>query len=141
MIPRNDYFQGVLQLRNPNNKVIEFIKKFLEQNNTYITKTKKVKNGWDYWVTSQRVLQNLGNKLKSRFDGILKVNPRIYTRDWLTSKDVYRVNVYFELCKARTGQIIDFRGDKVKITAIGKKIFAKDLKTGKKVCVDIKEIR
>ncbi|MEK6828160.1 MAG: hypothetical protein AABX78_02315, partial [Nanoarchaeota archaeon] len=50
-------------------------------------------------------------------------------------KELYRINVLFKLSKYKKGDVVSVRGDKVKLIRIGKKIFAKDLKTGKKVTI------
>lgn len=119
------YFEGVLQLRNPRKDVVDFIMNDLKKQKdkgVFITDEKKAGNGIDYYMTSQRYLQNLGYKLQKVFGGVLKINPRIFTRNKQTSRDVFRVNVYFELLDFREGDVVKC-GDKIiKITGTGKNI-------------------
>lgn len=135
------YFEGVLQLRNPNNEVIRFIKNQLEKNNEFIAKEKKLKEGYDYHISSQKFLRRLGKKLKENFKGELKVNYRLYSRDRQTSKNIYRINVFFSVFQYKKGDKIDFRGDKLKIVSIGKDVFCKNIKTGEKVHLDFDKVK
>ena len=95
----------------------------------FITKKEKVRNGIDFYVTSKRYLQNLGKKLQNCFGGELKVSSRLFTRDRQTSKDVYRVNVLFRLPRFKKDDIIELKGNKIKVINIGKKVFGKNIKT------------
>ena len=63
-----DYYEGILQLRKPNEEVIEFIKNQVKKRtNVLITKEKKVNNGIDFYITSQKYLQVIGKKLKKHY--------------------------------------------------------------------------
>lgn len=136
-----DYYEGILQLRNLNKEVVEFIKNQIKKRaDVFITKEKKVNNGIDFYITSQRYLQTLGKKLKKHFSGELKISSRLHTKNRQTSKNIYRVNVLFRLTKYNTSDIINFRGDKIKILKLGKKILAKDIKTGKKLSLNYKDL-
>lgn len=135
------YYEGILQLRNPNKEVVDFIEKEVEKKeNVFITKKEKVRNGIDFYITSQKYLQNLGKKLQNCFGGELKVSSKLFSRDRQTSKGVYRVNVLFRLPGFKKGDIIELRGDKIKVINIGKKVFAKNLKTGKKVSISFRDL-
>jgi len=136
-----DYFEGILQLRNPNNEVINFIKSQIKKrSNIFITKEQKVNNGIDFYITSQKYLQSLGKKLKNSFRGELKISSKLHTKNKLTSKNVYRVNVLFRLAKCNPGDILDFKGDKIKVLKLGKKILAKEIKTGKKLNINYQDL-
>jgi NMD protein affecting ribosome stability and mRNA decay len=136
-----DYYEGILQLRNPNNEVIKFIKnKIRKKEGIFITKEKKVNNGIDFYLPSQKYLQIIGKKLKKNFCGELKISSKLHTKNRLTSKNVYRVNVLFRLAKCNVGDILNFKGDKIKILKMGKKILAKNIKTGKKLSINYKDL-
>ncbi|MBL7147548.1 MAG: hypothetical protein ISS82_01865 [Nanoarchaeota archaeon] len=136
-----DYYEGILQLRNPNNEVIEFIKNQIKKReDVFITKEKKLSKGIDFHITSQKYLQILGKKLKKNFNGELKISSKLHTKNRLTSKNVYRVTVLFRLIKHKTGDIMIFKSDKVKILKLGKKILAKNIKTGKKLNINYKDL-
>jgi NMD protein affecting ribosome stability and mRNA decay len=95
------YFQGILQIRNPNEEVIRFVmNQFKNNEKVWIAKEEKQKTGIDYYVSSNKFLLSLGKKLKKSFKGELKTSRKIHTKNKLTSKDVYRVTVCFRLDKA-----------------------------------------
>lgn len=130
------YYEGIIQLRNPNSNVLDFIKKEVEKKgNVFIAKEEEVENGVDFYISSQRFCQNLGKKLQLHFGGELKISARLHTISRQTSKELYRVNVLFRLPNFRKGDIITYRGEKIMILAIGKKIFAKNINTGRKLSI------
>ncbi|MBS3159148.1 hypothetical protein J4206_07735 [Candidatus Woesearchaeota archaeon] len=94
------YFEGTLQLRTTDEEVIRFVNAELKdakkKESVFITKKVEEKNGFDYYLTSQRYLQKLGKKLKTKFDGEIKVTTRLFSRDRQRSKDLHRVTVFFK---------------------------------------------
>jgi len=136
-----DYFEGILQLRNVDDEVIDFVVKQIEKTeDTFISKVKKVTNGFDIYVSRQRFLRSLGNKLQQRFGGQLIVSTKLHTRHKQTSKELHRVNLLFRMPNFKKGDIIEYKGDKIKIIVVHKKVFAKDVKTGKKLNINFKEL-
>lgn len=92
------YFEGILQLRNPNEEVLNFIRnQFKNNEKAWIAKTEGLKTGIDFYVSSNRFLLSLGKKLKKSFKGELKTSRKLHTQNRLTSKRVYRVTVLFRL--------------------------------------------
>ena len=63
----------------------------------------------------------------------MRTSARLHTR--IKGKDVYRVTVFFRPWKFKRGDIIKIRGDEIKITYFGNKIFGKHMKNGKKVTI------
>jgi len=135
------YFEGVLQLRNPSKEIIKFVKNQVDKSGEFISKEVKVKNGYDYYISSQKFLQNLGKKITKSFKGELKISYRLYSRDRQTSKNIYRINVFFWAFKNKKGDIIEFQGDKLRIIGIGKDVLCKNIKNGKKVHLDFDQIK
>lgn len=134
-LPRSDYYQGILQLRNINDEILTFVGNQIKKRDAVaITKTVKSPNGVDLYLTSQKFIRTLGKKLKDSFGGELKVSSKLHTRN-KQGKDLYRVNVLFKLSKYKTGDIVLVRGDQVRLISIRRKIFARNLKTGKKVTI------
>ena len=134
-LPRSDYYQGILQLRDINEEVVSFVyNQIKKRGNIAITKTVKFPNGLDLYITSQKFIRILGKKLKDSFGGELKVSSKLHTRS-KQGKDLYRVNVFFKLAKYKKGDVVSVRGDDVRLISIGKKIFARNLKTGKKITI------
>jgi nonsense-mediated mRNA decay protein 3 len=141
MMHNKDYFEGILQLRNIDKKVVEFAVKEIEKNeNAHIAKIKKMTNGVDIYLSPQKLLRGLGNKLQHHFGGQLVVSTKLHTRSRVTSKGIYRVSMLFRIPKFKKGDIIDYKGDKINILAIQKKVFAKDIKTGKKLNIRFKDL-
>ena len=138
------YFEGILQLRNPTQEVIGFIRSEAgkqKERGIYITKEEKIAygKGMDFYFTSQKYIQNLGQKLQNTFGGILKINPSLFSRSRETSKDLFRVNVLFELLDFRIGDVVAIDNKIVHVTEIGKTGIGYDLKTGKKTNFDYRK--
>lgn len=134
-LPRPDYYQGILQLRDINNEILSFIRNQVKKRgDVAITKTVKLGNGFDFYITSQKFITMLGKKLKESFGGELKISSKLHTRN-RQGKNLYRVNALFRLSKYKKGDVVEVRGDKVRLIRIGKKIFARNLKTGNKVTI------
>lgn len=137
----NQYYEGVLQLRNPTKEVISFIKNQCEKKHVLITKIIKEKEGFDYYITSRKFLHQIGKTLKQQFNGQLKVSPRLFSQDRLTSKNIYRVNVLFRLFPFKKGDMLIYRGEELKIVNIGTKVLAQNTTTGKKRWIDYDDLQ
>lgn len=134
-LPRPNYYQGILQLRNVNDEVIAFIRNQIKKRgDVAVTKAARLPKGVDLYITSQKFIRILGKKLKESFGGELKVSAKLHTRN-RQGKDLYRVNVLFRLLKHRKGDIVSIRGEQLRLISIGRKIFARNLKSGKKVTI------
>ena len=127
------YFEGILQLRNPNKKLIDYVKSQVKKKPPVrIAKEKKVRNGIDLYMSSQKFMFQLGRRLKKSFEGEYKSSRKIFTRKRQTSKQVYRVNILFRLPNFRKGQTLIIEDEPVKILKIGTKVTVQNQKTGKK---------
>jgi len=132
---RLDYYQGILQLRNVNEEILSLVyNQIKKKGDVAITRTVKFSDGIDLYITSQKFIRILGKKLKDSFGGELKVSSKLHTRN-KQGKDLYRINVLFRPSKYKKGDVVLVRGDEVRLISIGKKIFARNLKTGKKIKV------
>jgi|TARA_Y100000310_G_scaffold288763_1_gene314706 nonsense-mediated mRNA decay protein 3 len=137
----SQYFEGILQLRNPNEEVISFIaNQMKKRDDVSIAKQEKAKNGVDLYFSSNKFLRALGKKLQTHFGGELKTSATLHTRSRQSSKNLYRLTVLFRLPEFKAGDTIKFRGEDVKIMKLDRKIFCKNIKTGKKISLDYKEI-
>ena len=138
-----NYFQGILQLRDCKEEVIDFVNNQIKKANredVYVSKSVRIKNGIDLYLTSNKFLRSLGKKLKKHFNGQLKESEKLFSRDRQTGKEVYRLNVLFRLIDIKRGEIINHKGKRLKIMSIGNKIQTKDLDTGKRTYINFKEI-
>ena len=110
-IGRSNYFEGRIQIRNTGNSqyedVINYIRKRIKESKTvFITNEEEHKNGIDFYITSQRFIQNIGNELAKKFGGELNVTASLHTMDWSTSKELYRVDALFKLSDFSKGDIV-----------------------------------
>lgn len=134
-LPRSDYYEGILQLRDINDEITSFVRNQIKKSaNVAITKSIKFPNGTDLYMTSQKFIRQLGKKLKESFGGELKISSRLHGKD-RQGKELYRVNVLFKTIKFKRGDIVLIRGNEVRLLRVGKKIFARDLKTGRKLTI------
>ncbi|MBI1936281.1 hypothetical protein HYS31_07630 [Candidatus Woesearchaeota archaeon] len=132
-LSRPNYFQGILQLRDVNNEIMDFVKKQIaKRNDVAITRTVKYPNGTDFYITSQQFIRSVARKLKESFGGELKVTSELHTRS-REGKELYRVNALFRLSKHKAGDVVNVRGDDVRLLTIGKNVFAREMKTGRKI--------
>ena len=138
-----DYFEGTLQLRNPSKEVVSFLKKQISkaQKGVFIAREIKVKGGIDYYMSSQKFMQAVSKKLQSSFGGEVKITRKLFTVKRLTSKKVYRLTVLFRLPSFKKGDIIKVKGKEVKVKSMGRKILCADIKTGKKITCNYKDIQ
>jgi len=120
------YFEGVLQLRNPNQKIIDFVADYIEEKGAWIAKTTKQKNGVDLDLSSNKVLREIGKRLKNRFPGSLVESKSLFTQNRLTSKKVYRGCVLFKHFDVKKGDTIKFKGEDITVIKVGKDILGKN---------------
>ncbi len=140
-IPRSNYYQGILQLRDINDEILDFVNNQIKKrNDVAVTRIAKLPNGMDLYLTSQKFIRILGKKLKDIFGGELNISSKLHTKN-RQGKELYRINALFRLSKHKAGDIVSIRGEKVRLLSIGRKIFARNLKTGKKVTIRGKELR
>jgi NMD protein affecting ribosome stability and mRNA decay len=136
-----DYFEGTLQLRNPNKDILKFIDNYFTNQNkkVVIQKKTKHKNGIDLKVTSKKHLHELGKKLHYTFGGILKISPTLHGFDHQSSKHVYRLNVYFKAHDFKKEDVIKIDNKIIKVNKLGKIIYGINIKNNKSVSIDIKD--
>ncbi len=125
------YYEGILQLRNPNAEIISFIKSQLRKENVYVTQEVHVAEGIDIYVTSRKFLRTLANRLKGQFGGSASLSARIHTKDRQTQKDVYRVSLLYRAPTLRRSNIIVVGDHIVRVKNVSKFVTGTDLKTGK----------
>ena len=136
-----DYFEGILQLRNTTDEVLNFaINEIKKDGTSAISKLKEIGDGCDLYVTRQKFLRSLGNKLQKQFGGQVVVSRRIHTRSRQTSRDLYRVSLLFRLPPFKKGDVISYKGEKIQIMQMHKKVLAKDVKTGRKLNLSFKDL-
>ncbi len=136
-ISKSQFYAGILQVRNiPKGdlKIVDStVNSCVESSGSFVTKREKVKGGVDYYITTMKALRKCADSLKSKFGANVSFNEKLFTRDSLRSKDVYKVNVLVRLSKFRVGDVIKKNNDIVLVkSTAGTGI---NLKTGKHVKV------
>ncbi|MBS3112821.1 hypothetical protein J4418_01950 [Candidatus Woesearchaeota archaeon] len=132
MALHDGYYQGILQLRDPADEVVDFIIKNLrDKKDVQVSKVVKVRGGIDFYITNNKSLQKLGKKLILRFGGELKTSPKLFSRNRQTSKDIYRLNVYFRPSELKKDDFITYKNQVYKIVSLSKKMNVKELLSNK----------
>ncbi len=132
---KSGYFEGVLQIRDADQEVIDFAKKHSrgqKERGIFLSKIEKAKNGVDLYLTKRGYIHELAQELVKQFGGETKSSRKIFSRDRQRSRDIYRINVLFRQSKFRKGDIVEIDNKCFVIKAIDRKLHAKNLMTGKK---------
>ncbi|MEA3430780.1 MAG: NMD3-related protein [Nanoarchaeota archaeon] len=132
------YFEGVLQIRNPNDKIIDFISKAIsKRQDIHISKTVELKTGVDFYLSSNKFLQIFSKKLFHRFGGEFKVSTKLFTRNKQTGKNVYRANVLLRLTDFKVGDIVSIKKQLILVKDIrGHNLYGVDVMTGRLTSAD-----
>lgn len=135
----SNYFEGILQLRNPTDKIVDFVFDRVEKSGiAKIAKTEKHKNGIDFYITSNKFLKEFASELNSKFSGMLKITYTLHTRK--EGVDIYRMTVLFRVSPFKEMDIIEFKGDKYKVAKMGERVELKDMNNGKRKLVKYEEV-
>ena len=127
------YYEGKLQLRNAEQHIIDFVYSLISsREDVRIAKVEKVRNGIDVYISSQKYLQIIGKKLQKQFRGELKISRRLHGRSRSSSRDLYRLTVLFRLPKFKKGDRIVYKGKELLVVDMQKKVFCREVKTGRK---------
>ncbi len=114
------YFEGILQLRDVNQDIVDFVEKDLSTGNIAISQTRKVKNGVDYYLSDNDYTKALAKRLQKRFGGEVKYSSSLHTK--IKGKDAYRVTALFRLPAFSKGDLVEYGGEQFKVKAMGKEI-------------------
>ncbi len=140
------YFEAILQLRNPYGDVDDLIHYVVEkvkdksQEVVFISKKKKVTNGFDLYLSSNSFAVETGRELYRAFGGEFKVSKKLFSQHKLTSKVLYRVTVLFRMAPFKVGDVVLFDGKPLKMLEIAKKVVAENIENGKLVEMHYKDI-
>lgn len=132
------YYEGVLQLRNASDEIIHYVKKYIFSNHIHISDEVMHDNGMDLQLSDKKKLHTLGNELHKKFGGKLKVNEQIFTRDRQTSKDMYRIHLYYEAPNYKPGDVVKIDNKLVLLRKVSKTVTGFDLITQRDTSVNMK---
>jgi len=136
------YFEGILQLRNPTNEVVRFVKDSVDRQATvHIARAEKVRGGIDFYLSSNRYLVKIGKILQTKFGGEIKRSSKLHSVHKQTSKLLYRGTILFRMPSFVKGDTITFKGEKILVIALGKRVVARNVASGKKYSIKYSEVR
>ena len=138
-----NYFEAILQLRNPDNDIIGFVNRAFEGQDpgyVFISKRKKVTNGMDYYISSKEFAVSLGRFLYKEHGGELKITKKLFTQHRQTSKLLYRITVLYRMAAFRNGDYVLLNGRAFKITSLGRLVHAVDVETMQQKEFSYKEV-
>lgn len=139
LLPRHNYYEGILQLREIDESVADFVVNDIEKYGDEcikITKAVKLKNGLDLYITSKKYLQKIARKLVAHFGGEYNISPQLFTKDRHSGKEVYRLNVLFKMPEYKKGEAIIADNRLMKVVTCAKRITCINMKTLKKTIVE-----
>jgi len=129
----NDYYEGILQLRDIEQDVLDFVFSQFEKNKISIAKIVELKSGCDIYSSSNKFSRKIAKKLFKEYGGELKESPQLFSRSEQEGRNIYRLNVLYKASKYRKGEIVINNNNIYKITSIEKEtISGTNIITGKK---------
>lgn len=140
MLMRREYYEAILQVRGSSaSEQLREVLKFVEaeaQRSKYsvqIAKRKRVRGGFDYYLSSKKFAVALGKALQESFGGQRKLSEKLFGISRHTGKTVYRLAVLFRLSSFAKGKIVEADATLMKITSIGKLVHGIDLSSNRKL--------
>lgn len=118
----SNYFQGILQIRNPSPEIIQFVKKQFDKSEHFIAREVKVRGGIDFYSSNNRFSKKLGRQMYEQFGGEFKESAKLFTRNRITGKNVYRVNILYRVPDIMKGDIVKIDGKTVRIQSLKKDV-------------------
>jgi NMD protein affecting ribosome stability and mRNA decay len=126
------YFEGILQLRNARQEIKEYIQNYCVKNKVFVNKITDKESEVDYYFVKKHQIQPLALKLMRNFGATIDNNPRLFSRNRQTSKDIYRLNVLVTIPSFTVGDVVDFNDMPFYVTETGKIVTGINLILGKK---------
>ena len=93
----------------------------------------------DFHYTDKGYLKVISEKLRQHFGAIVKHNAQLFSIDWETSKNLYRLNVLVEFPKYHKHDIIKIESNLYQIISMDQRIHVANLKTKGKTLLPHKE--
>ncbi len=120
------YYEAILQLREPDPAVIMAVEDAVKSSaadnrEIFISKRKKVTNGWDFYLSLKGFAVELGRALFNKFGGELKITKKLFSQHRQTSKLLYRITVLFRMAPFKPGDIVLLGENAFRITTLTKR--------------------
>jgi nonsense-mediated mRNA decay protein 3 len=95
---RSEYYEAIVQLRNPNQEIVNCIRNAVaRRDDVFIAKEVPLKTGIDFFISSQKFAHQIGKILKKSFKGELVESRKLFAQDRQTSRVLYRRTVLFRV--------------------------------------------
>jgi len=134
---KSGYFEGIFQVRNKKNSNFPALiektqEKILARKGVFVSKIIESKTGVDFYISSNKYLISLSKELWKQFGGEIKHSKKLFSRDHMTNKEVYRGTILLRLTDYGVGDILIIKKSLYLITSIqGDRVKTNELKTGK----------
>jgi NMD protein affecting ribosome stability and mRNA decay len=91
------YYEAILQIRPSSEKVEKCVKDLIsKRKDVHITQEKSLKEGKDFYITSQKYARLLVSNLKDKFKGEVKITKKLFSQR-KDGKKIYRSTFLFRL--------------------------------------------
>jgi NMD protein affecting ribosome stability and mRNA decay len=120
------YFEAVVQLRNVDQKVVDFVYRGAEEHHVTVAKVKWLKHGVDLFVSDKLFARKIGKALQQKFGGMVKSSATLFTQDKMSGKKVYRVTVLFKQFPYGKGERFTFKGEVYIVLGVAKNVHVED---------------
>ena len=132
------YYQGILQLRNVPKEIIDYVLDRFESQKVGIAKIVKLKTGIDIYSASNKFSKKIAHYLYKNYGGEIKENPKLFSRDSQTGKNIYRMNILFRCPDYLPGEVIKVNDQIIKISSLSTDILkGTNLSTMKRTAVKL----
>lgn len=131
MTRADNYYEGILQLRQVSQEVLDYVERRCKEEQA-VSSVREFKEGFDFYITSNKFLNAISKELRTHFTGEIKNNYTLHTRDRQHNKDIYRMTVLFREVPVKKGDVLQLNGIEYIVTGVGNKVLLKERKTGKK---------
>ena len=138
-----NYFEAVMQLRGDNHDLLQEGVNYLQeriaglrQRGLFVNKIDEFENGFDLYLTSNKLAQVIGREMLDYYGGKLIVSPRLFSKNHQTSRELFRVNVLVELPAFARGDFIIYKDRVWQAEKSARKIKLVDMQSGSSEYVD-----
>jgi NMD protein affecting ribosome stability and mRNA decay len=128
----SQYYEGILQVRNTREEIKKHIQNYLQKNKIPINDMVDKENSTDYYFVQKNKIQTVANNIIKNFSGHLDINEQLFSRNHLTSKDIYRINALLTIPIFKQKDVVKINDEAIQITNLAKEISGTNLTTGNK---------
>lgn len=140
-----EYFEGMIQLRGIDQDILDYVQKRITNANAQVPTciNHGTKFDIDYSVSDRRLIHKIGVELKAKFGGFVRESAQLFSRNHMTSKNVYRLNVFYKTHDVKRGHVIEIEElhePYEVIGYLGDRLIVESLYTRKKNHINVEKI-